>query len=120
VEGLEAWSNRIHVDDLAAGLEAIWTRGENNRVYNLVDDEPHRSEDFARLVAELAGLELETLGLEEARASYSESRWARKAGSKRVSNRRLREDLEVELAYPTFREGVPAALREEGVEVEGG
>ena len=120
VEGLEAWSNRIHVDDLAAGLEAIWTRGENNRVYNLVDDEPHRSDDFARLVAELAGLELETLGLEEARARYSESRWARKAGSKRVSNRRLREELEVELAYPTFREGVPAALEAEGVEVAEG
>jgi len=116
VEGLEAWSNRIHVDDLAAGLEAIWTRGENGRVYNLVDDEPHRSEDFARLVAELAGLELETLGPEEARERDSESRWARKVGSKRVSNRRLREELEVELAYPTFREGVPAALREEGVE----
>jgi nucleoside-diphosphate-sugar epimerase len=116
VEGLDAWTNRIHVDDLAAGLEAIWRRGENGRVYNLVDDEPHRSADFARLVAELAGLEPTSLSPEEARERYSESRWARKAGSKRVSNRRLREELGVELAYPTFREGVPAALREEGVE----
>lgn len=110
VEGLDAWSNRIHVDDLAAGLAAIWRRGENGRVYDLVDDEPHRSADFARLVAERAGLELRTITREEAEERWSEARLARKTGSKRVRNRRLREELEVELAYPTYREGVPAAL----------
>lgn len=120
VEGLDAWTNRVHVEDLAAGLGAIWRRGENGRVYNLVDDEPHRSADFARLVAELAGLELTTLTPGEARERYSDSRWARKAGSKRVSNRRLRQELGLELTYPSYREGVPAALREEGVEVEDG
>lgn len=117
VEGLDALSNRIHVDDLAAGLVAVWERGENGRVYNLVDDEPHRSADFARRVAEIAGLEIETLRAEEARERYSETRWARKAGSKRVSNRRLREELGVELEHPTWREGVPAALSAEGVEI---
>lgn len=110
VEGVESWSNRIHVDDLAAGLAAIWRRGEDGRVYDLVDDEPHRSSEFARLVAELAGLELATITREEAEERWSEARLARKLGSKRVRNRRLREELGVELAYPTFREGVPAAL----------
>lgn len=110
VEGLDAWTNRIHVEDLAAGLEAIWLRGENSRVYDLVDDEPHRSSDFARLVAELAGVELPVLSREEASERYSEARWARKVASKRVRNRRLREELGVELTYPTFRDGVPAAL----------
>lgn len=114
VEGLDAWSNRIHVDDLAAGLEAIWLRGENGRAYDLVDDEPHGSSDFARLVAETVGLELRTITREEAEASWSEARLARKLGSKRVRNRRLREELGVELAYPTFREGVPAAVAEAG------
>ena len=115
VEGLDAWTNRIHVDDLAAGLAAIWRRGENGRVYDLADGHPHRSEEFAGLVAELAGLELPRIGREEARARYSESRWARKAGSKRVRARRLTEELGVKLRYPSFREGVPASLREMGV-----
>ncbi len=66
-------------------------------------------------MAELAGLELPSLAPEEARERYSESRWARKAGSKRVRARRLREELGVDLRYPSFREGVPASLREMGV-----
>lgn len=118
VEGLDAWSNRIHVDDLVTGLIAIWRRGSNGRVYNLADALPHRSSDYARLVARLCGLELRTTSLEEAEREWGADRLARKRGSKRVSNRRLRKELEVELRYPTFREGVPAALREEGVELE--
>lgn len=113
VEGVETWSNRIHVDDLVEGLLAVWRRGENGRVYDLVDDEPHVSEAFARLVAERCGLELRTLTLEEAREAYGPDRLARKLGSKRVSNRRLREELDVQLRYPTYREGIPAALAEE-------
>jgi nucleoside-diphosphate-sugar epimerase len=115
IEGADPWANRIHVDDLAAALEAAWTRGANGRVYNACDDEPHPSADYARYTAELLGIEeIPSLTPEEARERYSESALARKLGSKRVSNRRLREELEVELAYPTYREGVPAALREEG------
>ncbi len=113
LEGADTWSNRIHVDDLVEGLVAVWRRGENGRVYDLVDDEPHPPEAFARLVAARCGLELLTLTLEEARATYGPDRLARKLGSKRVSNRRLREELGVELRYPTYREGLPAALAEE-------
>lgn len=116
IEDADPWSNRIHVDDLVTGLVAIWRRGENGRVYNLVDDEPHHSAEFAGLVAELLGVEIPTITVAEARQRYSESRLARKLGSKRVSNRRLREELEVELEHPTFREGVPAALRDEGLD----
>ena len=115
VEGIDAWTNRIHVEDLARGFEAIWRRGANGRVYDLVDDEPHRSSDFARLVAETAGLELTRISRAEAEERYSEARLARKLGSKRVRNRRLREELGVELAYPTFREGVAASLAAEGL-----
>lgn len=115
VEGVESWTNRIHVDDLAAALAALWREGRNGRVYNLSDGHPHRSADFARLVAELCGLELTVIGREEAEARYSETRLARKLGSKRVSNRRLRQELGVVLRYPSYEEGVPAALREEGV-----
>jgi len=114
IEGDATWANRIHVDDLVEGLVAIWRRGENGRVYDLVDDEPHPSADFARLVARLCGLELLTLSLQEARATYGPDRLARKLGSRRVSNRRLREELGVELRYPSYRDGVPAALEAEG------
>lgn len=114
IEGTEAWSNRIHVDDLASALEACWKRGSTGRIYNAADDRPHHSSEYARFTAELLGLEVTTITLAEARETYSEDALARKLGSKRVSNRRLREELQVELRYPTFREGVRAALEEEG------
>lgn len=117
VEGTDPYANRIHVEDLAAALEAAWHRGSDGRIYNACDDEPHPSAEYARFTAGLLGLEIPTITLEEARERYSESALARKLGSKRVSNRRLREELEVELRYPTYREGVPEALREEGVEL---
>ncbi len=110
VDGLDAWSNRIHVEDLVAGLRAVWRKGEGGGVYNLSDGSPHRSADYARLTAELLGLELPTISLAEARQRYGERRLARKLSSRRVSNRRLTELLGIELRYPSYREGVPAAL----------
>jgi len=115
IEGVEAWSNRIHVEDLARALATVWLRGADGGVYNVTDDEPHPSGDYARLVARLCGLELPVLTAAEARERYGPDRLARKLGSKRVSNRRLREVLGLDLLYPTYREGVPAALAgEEG------
>lgn len=114
VAGLDSWTSRIHVDDLVTAMIAIWRAGANGRVYNVCDDEPHLSSDYARLTASLLGLELPAVSLPEASALYDPDRLARKLASRRVSNRRLRVELGVELAYPTYREGVPASLREEG------
>jgi len=114
IEGRDTWVNRIHVDDLAAGLVAAWQRGGDARVYNLVDAEPHRASAFAIRAAELHGLPRPPWVDEaEARRRLSESRLRRKSASKRVRNRRLREELEVELRYPTYREGLVAAIAEE-------
>lgn len=114
VEGIEAFSNRVHVEDLVTSLVAAWRRGSPERLYNACDDRPHPTSEYGRLHAEALGVELPRISLPEARERYSEERMARKLASKRVSNRRLREELSVELRYPTVAEGVPAALAEEG------
>jgi nucleoside-diphosphate-sugar epimerase len=107
----DTWVNRIHVDDLAAGLAAAWRNGAAGRVYNLVDDEPHRSSDFARLAARLQRLpEPQWVDESEAAERYGERRLRRKLSDKRVSNRRAKEELDLDLAYPSFRVGLPAAV----------
>lgn len=113
VEGGDAVTNRIHVDDLVTGLRAVWRRGRDGRIYNLADGSPLPSAEFARITARFLGAELPSISLEEARERYSRGRLARKLGSKRVDSRRLREELGVELEHPGVREGLPAALREE-------
>lgn len=112
----DLWVSRIHVDDLAAGLVAAWRRGRAGEVYLLCDDEPVTGAEYAELTANILGLPLPpTVSREDIRHELSASGFERRIGARRCSNRRMREELGVVLRYPSVREGVPAALREEGL-----
>ncbi|MGU3538702.1 SDR family oxidoreductase [Methylobacterium sp. A54F] len=102
--------NRIHVDDIAATLAASLERPRAGATYNVTDDEPTPPQTVTEHAAALAGLPLppaidfETADLSPmARSFYGEN--------KRVRNRLIREELGVDLRYPTYREGL-AALRD--------
>ncbi|WP_372421557.1 SDR family oxidoreductase [Salinarimonas chemoclinalis] len=99
--------NRIHVADIAQAVLAAFVRGRSGRVYNVVDDLPTPPQDVVLHAAEIAGIEPPPeVPFEEAELSpMGRSFWST---SKRVSNRRLREELGVELLYPTYREGIAA------------
>lgn len=104
--------SRIHVDDLAAGLEASIAKPRAGGIYNLCDDEPAAN---SRVIAHAAGLiglpapPEEVLNLEalspQARRFYAET--------KRVSNARAKAELGWRPAYPTYREGLAAILATE-------
>jgi uncharacterized protein YbjT (DUF2867 family) len=100
---------RIHVEDIASALEASFARPHPGAVYNLADDEPAPPQDVITYACALLGvapppeIAFEAAELSAmARSFYAES--------KRVSNRRLREELGVALAYPTYREGLAQCL----------
>jgi hypothetical protein len=99
--------NRIHVDDIARVLAAAIERDTGHRVFNVSDDEPAPPEDVVAYAAELLGLPVPpTVGIEEAGLSgMAASFWSE---CKRVRNDRIRRGLEVELLYPTYREGLRA------------
>jgi nucleoside-diphosphate-sugar epimerase len=101
--------NRIHVDDIARTLAAAIDTDTGHRIYNVSDDEPAPPQDVVAYAAELLGLaappeipfeEAEMTGL--AASFWSESR--------RVRNNRIRQDLGVQLLYPTYREGLRSLL----------
>jgi nucleoside-diphosphate-sugar epimerase len=101
--------NRIHVDDIARVLAAAIDQPPGHTVYNVSDDEPAPPQDVVAYAAELLGLPVppdipfERAGLSGMAASF----WAE---SKRVSNARIKTALGVELAYPTYREGLRAIV----------
>ncbi|TYO89094.1 SDR family oxidoreductase [Oceanicella actignis] len=104
--------SRIHVEDVARTLEASMARPSPGAAYNVCDDLPAPPEDVIAEAARLLGAPLppaedfETAEMTPmARSFYAES--------KRTSNRRIREELGVELAYPDYRAGLAALLAEE-------
>jgi nucleoside-diphosphate-sugar epimerase len=109
------WVSRIHVDDLARGLIAAAARGRAGEVYLLCDDEPLTGREYVELTADLLSLPLPpAVSREDIRHELSASAFERRVSARRCSNRRMREELGVELEYPTARVGLPASLREEG------
>lgn len=101
--------NRIHVEDIAQVLAASMARPAPGAIYNLADDEPAASSDVVLEASRLLGVEPPPeIPLEQAdlgamgRAFYSES--------KRVRNDRIKRDLGISLACPTYREGLAACL----------
>ena len=101
--------SRIHVGDVARVVAASLARPNPGRAYNVADDLPAAPEEVIEFAAGLLGLPVppavafEAAGLSPMAASF----WVE---SKRVSNRRIRDELGVELAYPDYRVGLTAIL----------
>ena len=102
--GQGRWINMIHRDDVASALEAVMLHGEAGQTYNAVDDEPVLQGAFLEFLAHQTGLPLPPMAES---ADPTGTIRVRKRGTthKRVSNRRLREDLGWKPEFSTFREG---------------
>lgn len=107
--------SRIHVEDIAQVLHASIEQPAPGTAYNVCDDMPAPPQDVLAYGAELLGMapppevpfeEAELTPM--ARSFYGES--------KRVSNRRIKEDLGVNLLYPDYRAGLQAVLATEVAE----
>ncbi|ULL00127.1 SDR family oxidoreductase [Bradyrhizobium sp. I71] len=101
--------NRIHVDDIASAIMAA-IRYPNGGTWNVCDDEPAPPQDVIAYAAKLMGVAPPP---EEAFATADMSAMARSfyASSARVSNAKLKRELGVSLACPTYRHGLDALWR---------
>jgi nucleoside-diphosphate-sugar epimerase len=102
--------NRIHVDDIGLVVMAAMTSASPEQIFNLTDDEPAPPQDVVTYAAGVLGIapppeqpfDLADLS-PMARSFYAEN--------KRVANQRIKRELGVTLAYPTYREGIDAIVR---------
>ncbi|MBH5368543.1 SDR family oxidoreductase [Bradyrhizobium glycinis] len=101
--------NRIHVDDIASAIMAAIQHGRGG-TWNVCDDEPALPQDVIAYAAQLMGVAPPP---EEAFATAEMSAMARSfyASSARVSNEKLKRELGVTLACPTYRHGLDALWR---------
>lgn len=100
-----SWMNFCHRDDAATTVLALLDRGRAGQVYHASDAHPSRRRDVIAWVAE-------RLGVEPSRASAGAAGvGGRPPALRRVAAERTRRELGIELAYPSFREGLEQALR---------
>lgn len=102
----EGHLNLIHVDDAATVALAAADIENGSQLYCVSDGSPVVRADYYREVARRIGAPPPTF-----RDPPADSpRAARAAADKRVSNRRMLEELRVRLAAPSYREGLAAIL----------
>jgi nucleoside-diphosphate-sugar epimerase len=108
----DAYTNHIHADDLTRIVHAALARGRPGRIYNAADGSWLKMGDYFDLVAKsfdlpppprVSRMEAETLVSETLMSFMRESR--------RLSNRRMKQELRVRLRYPNVAAGLAEAVR---------
>lgn len=101
--------NRIHVDDIASAIMAAANHHDGG-TWNVCDDQPAPPQDVIAYAAKLLDVAPPP---EETFETAEMSAMARSfyASSARVSNAKLKRELGVTLAFPTFRHGLDALWR---------
>jgi nucleoside-diphosphate-sugar epimerase len=104
----DVYTNHIHADDLAAAVVAALERRGARGAYNVSDDSEVRMADWFDLVADRSGLPRpRRLARAEAAGLIPAAQLSFMSESRRLVNRRMKEELGVRLRYPTVADGVP-------------
>jgi len=104
--------NRIHVDDIATILHASIAHPNASAAYNCADDVAAPPQDVIAHACALLGAEPPPLvRFEDAELSPMARSFY--ADNKRVRNDRIKTELGVTLAYPSYRDGLAAQLAAE-------
>lgn len=105
------WFCRIHVDDIASVVEASIRKPDAGRIYNVCDDLPAPPQDPIRFAASLLKAPAPPeIPFDQADLSPMAKTFY--ADSRRVRNNRLKEELGVRLAYPSYKEGLQTLYKD--------
>jgi nucleoside-diphosphate-sugar epimerase len=93
-------TSRIHVDDVARIVFAAEQHAPARALYLVGDDEPVTQGDYARWLSERLGV-----AMPPSRQIVEAGKGRVPHRNRRIRNARLKQELQLELKYPTFREG---------------
>ncbi len=102
--------NMIHREDVVGGIVAALNHGKPGEIYNVADDEPVSQANYFHWLSKALGRPMPP--------SAPENRTAfRKRGvtNKKVSNARLKGELNYNFKYATYREGYQAEIQRLGL-----
>jgi hypothetical protein len=91
---------------------AAMCHGQANRSYNVVDDSDLKMADYFDQVADAFALpHPPRLSREAASAALSPMQMSFMRESRRIGNRRIKQELKLRLAFPTVADGIADALK---------
>ncbi len=97
----DVYTNHIHADDLARAVWLALWRGSPQRAYQVCDDSDLKMGDYMDLAADLYGLPRPArITREQARTQLSPMLLSFMSESRRLDNRRLKQELRLALHYP--------------------
>ena len=103
----DVYTNHIHADDLARACLAAMHVGKPQRITNTSDDTDLKMGDYFDLAADLYGLPRPPrLARQEAAAQLPAMQLSFMSESRRLDNRRLKNELRLKLRYPTVSAGL--------------
>ncbi len=109
----DVYTNHIHADDLAMLVCAALRYGQANRCYNATDDSEMKMAEYFDLVADRFSLpRVPRISRGEAQTQMSPLQLSFMSESRRLDNRRIKNELRAQLRYPRIEDGVNAAWRE--------
>ncbi len=107
------YSNRIHVGDITDTLITAINKPRAGRIVNLADDMPYPHADYVSELCTAAGFPPPVLITpEEAKSKLSLSALDFFMDNKRISNKKLHNELLPRLKYPSFRDALPELIKE--------
>ncbi len=97
--------NRIHIEDIVGAIEKAMSSESKTKIFNLSDDLPATQLDVAKFAAsllkkncpEIVSIKSDMVS-EMAKSFYKEE--------KKVSNKKLKDELGYKLVFPSFKEGL--------------
>jgi nucleoside-diphosphate-sugar epimerase len=107
----DVYTNHVHAEDLASIVVRALEDAAPGGTYNASDDSEIRMGDWFDLVAQRAGLPRPPrIARAEATGRISPELLSFMSESRRLANRRMKENLGVRLRFPTVFEGVPRSM----------
>ena len=101
--------SRIHVDDIAQSIVASINKPNPNSIYNICDDEAAEQQLVEAYASKLLGIEAPPLvPFKQAIKEMSPMAQTFWQDNRQVSNVKIKNELGINLLYPTFREGLKA------------
>ena len=96
--------SRIHVEDIAMILQEVINNPKLAEIYNIADDMPSPQHEVISFICDLMGVEAPKM-IDFSDAELSETMKHYYNSSKRVSNAKIKNDYNIKLKFPSYKEG---------------